>query len=149
MLYTPIVKAAMKLCFAAHAGQLDRSGIPYVNHPLHLAEQMDTEDEIVVALLHDVMEDTEYTADDLRAIGVSDAAMEALLLLTHDDAVPYLDYVRNLKDNPIARKVKLADLRHNSQLSRLDVVRAKDLARVEKYTKARAILGDTTPTPSS
>ena len=145
MLYTPTVKAAMKLCFEAHANQLDRSGIPYVNHPLHLAEQMDTEDETVVALLHDVMEDTDCTADDLRAIGVSDAAMEALQLLTHDDAVPYLDYVRNLKDNPIARKVKLADLRHNSQLSRLDVVREKDLARVEKYTKARAILGDTAP----
>ena len=145
MLYTPTVKAALKLCFEAHAGQLDRSGIPYVHHPLHLAEQMDTEDEIVVALLHDVMEDTDRTPDDLRAIGVSQQAMEALMLLTHDAAVPYLDYARNLKDNPIARKVKLADLHHNSQISRLDTVTERDLARLEKYTEARAILGDTSP----
>jgi len=71
--------------------------------------------------------------------------MEALMLLTHDAAVPYLDYVRNLKDNPIARKVKLADLHHNSQISRLDTVTERDLARLEKYTEARAILGDTSP----
>ena len=145
MLYTPIVNAALRFAFKAHEGQLDRSGIPYVNHPLHLAEQMDTEDETVVALLHDVIEDTDYTADDLRALGISEAAMEAILLLTHDDAVPYLDYVRNLKDNPLARKVKIADLHHNAQLSRLDEVRPRDLERVEKYTAARAILGDTSP----
>ena len=145
MLYTPTVKAALKLCFQAHDGQLDRSGIPYVHHPLHLAEQMDTEDEIVVALLHDVMEDTSFTAEDLRAIGVSDTAMEALLQLTHDDAVPYMDYVRNLKDNPLARKVKLADLRHNSQITRLDEITERDRARVRKYTQAREILGDTSP----
>ena len=145
MLYTPVVKRALKLCFAAHAGQVDRSGIPYVHHPLHLAEQMETEDEIVVALLHDVMEDTDYTLADLQAIGISDAAQEALLLLTHDDAVPYLEYVRALKDNPLACKVKLADLHHNSQLSRLEQVTDRDRARLEKYTAARAILGDTSP----
>ena len=145
MLYTPTTIAAIKLAFKAHEGQVDRSGIPYVNHPLHLAEQMETEDEIVVALLHDVIEDTDYTIDDLRALGISDAASEALLLLTHDDAVPYLDYVRNLKGNPLAAKVKLADLRHNSQLSRLEKVRERDLERLEKYTAARAILGDTSP----
>ena len=145
MLYTPVTKAAMKLAFKAHDGQLDRSGIPYVNHPLHLAEQMETEDETVVALLHDVMEDTDYTLADLQAIGISAAAQEALLLLTHDDAVPYLDYVAALAGNPLAAKVKLADLRHNSDLSRLDTVHAKDLERRAKYTRARAILGDTTP----
>lgn len=142
MIYTPTVKAALKLAFKAHDGQLDRSGIPYVHHPLHLAEQMETEDEIVVALLHDVMEDTDYTPDDLRAIGVSDAAMEALLLLTHDASVPYLDYVHALKDNPLARKVKLADLRHNSDLDRLDVVTERDLERLRKYLQARVVLGE-------
>jgi len=145
MLYTPIVNAALRFAFKAHEGQLDRSGIPYVNHPLHLAEQMDTEDETVVALLHDVIEDTDYTADDLRALGISEAAMEAILLLTHDDAVPYLDYVRNLKDNPLARKVKIADLHHNAQLSRLDEVRPRDLERLEKYQAAREILEDDSP----
>ena len=145
MLYTPITKKALRYCFEVHAGQLDKSGIPYVNHPLHLAEQMETEDETVVALLHDVMEDTDFTLTDLQAIGISAAAQEALLLLTHNDAVPYLEYVAALAGNPLATKVKLADLRHNSQLSRLDVVREKDLARRAKYDKARAILGDTSP----
>ena len=142
MLYTPLTKKAMKLCFEAHAGQIDKCGIPYVNHPLHLAEQMRYEDEICVALLHDVMEDCGKTPDDLRAIGISERAVQALLLLTHDENVPYLDYVRKLKDNEIARKVKIADLRHNSELSRLDTVTSEDLKRLRKYMEARVILGD-------
>lgn len=142
MLYTPLTKKAMKLCFEAHAGQVDKCGIPYVNHPLHLAEQMASEDEVCAALLHDVMEDCGKTPDDLRAIGVSESAIEALLLLTHDADVPYLDYVRNLKGNELARKVKIADLRHNFELARLDVVTEKDLDRLRKYMEARVILGD-------
>lgn len=140
MLYTPVTKKALKLCFEAHAGQVDKSGLPYVHHPLHVAEQMETEDETCVALLHDVMEDTDYTEEDLRAIGISEEALEALCLLTHDDAVPYLEYIEALKDSPLARKVKLADLRHNSDLSRLDTITDADLERVAKYEKARSIL---------
>ena len=142
MLYTPLTKQAMKLCFEAHAGQVDKCGIPYVNHPLHLAEQMRSEDEVCVALLHDVMEDCGKTPDDLRAIGISERVIETLLLLTHDGATPYLDYVGNLKDDEIARKVKVADLRHNSELSRLDTVFEKDLQRLRKYMDARVALGD-------
>ena len=142
MLYTPLTKRAMRLCFDAHAGQFDKCGIAYANHPLHLAEQMTTEDETCVALLHDVMEDCGKTPDDLRAIGLSERAIEALELLTHRDDVPYLDYVRGVQGNPIARKVKVADLRHNSELARLDVVTSKDLARLRKYMEARVLLGD-------
>lgn len=146
MLYTPLTKRAMKLCFEAHAGQVDKCGIPYVNHPLHLAEQMDSEDEVCVALLHDVMEDCAKTPEDLKAIGLSERAIEALLLLTHGEDVPYLDYVENLKGNTIARKVKVADLRHNSQLARLDAVAERDLERLRKYMEARVVLGDMTYT---
>ena len=142
MLYTPQVKNAMKLCFEAHADQVDKCGIPYVNHPLHLAEQMQSEDEICVALLHDVMEDCGKTPDDLRALGISERAVEALVLLTHDAATPYLDYVKNLKDNELARTVKIADLRHNSELARLDSVSENDLRRLRKYMDARVMLGD-------
>ena len=88
MLYTPITKKALRYCFESHDGQFDKSGIPYVNHPLHLAEQMETEDETVVALLHDVMEDCGKTLDDLRALGISEQAAEALELLTHPEEVP-------------------------------------------------------------
>ncbi len=140
MIYTDLTKKAMKLAYKAHQKQKDRSGLPYVLHPLHLAEQMDTEETTVAALLHDVAEDTDYTLEDLRREGFPETVLEALALLTHDPAVPYLDYVRALKDNPIARAVKLADLAHNSDLSRLSKVSEKDLARVEKYRKAMEIL---------
>ena len=140
MLYTPLTKKALKLSFAAHKDQLDKSGMPYVYHPFHVAEQMETEETVAVALLHDVIEDTDYTLEDLKAMGFPDSVTEALALMTHDDSVPYLDYVAKLKDNPIARAVKLADLRHNSDLSRLDVVDEKALERVEKYRKAIELL---------
>ena len=140
MIYTPMTKRAMKLCFAAHRDQTDKSGMPYVFHPFHLAEQMTDELTTVTALLHDVVEDTTYTLDDLRGMGFPDEVIGALTLLTHDPSVPYLDYVAKIGSNPIAKAVKLADLRHNSDLTRLDHPSEKDLARVEKYRKAIRLL---------
>ena len=140
MIYTELTKKAMKLCFTAHKDQTDKSGLPYVFHPFHLAEQMRDELTTVVALLHDVVEDTAYTFQDLREMGFPAAVLEALALLTHDNGTPYLDYVARLKSNPIARAVKLADLRHNSDLTRLDHVDARALSRVEKYRKAITLL---------
>ena len=140
MLYTPLTQKAMKIAFEAHKNQTDKNGIPYIYHPVHLAEQMDCEDSICVALLHDVVEDTSMTFEELQAEGFSKEIIEALKLLTHDDAVPYLEYVKKIKKNPIATKVKLADLRHNSDLTRLDEVNAKALKRVEKYKDAIKIL---------
>ena len=136
MIYTELTKKAMKLAFAAHKDQVDKSGIPYVFHPIHLAEQMESEETAIVALLHDVVEDTEYTLQDIAAMGFPQEVLEALALMTHDEAVPYMDYVARLKGNPIARTVKLADLRHNSDLTRLDAVDEKALARIKKYRKA-------------
>lgn len=101
---------------------------------------MTDEDTTVVALLHDVVEDTNYTFDDLRAMGFKEQIIEALTLMTHDKTVPYLDYVRHLSENPIARAVKLADLKHNSDLTRLDIVTSKDEQRIQKYKEAMTIL---------
>jgi (p)ppGpp synthase/HD superfamily hydrolase len=112
MIYTPNTKKALKLCFEAHKDQVDKSGMPYVFHPFHLAEQMTDETTTIVALLHDVVEDTDYTLDDLREMGFAEEVIEALGLLTHDDNVPYMDYVATVKENSIARAVKLADLKH-------------------------------------
>ena len=140
MLYTDLTKKAMRLCFAAHAGQLDKGGVPYVFHPFHVAEQMEDELSTVVALLHDVVEDTDYTLEDLARMGFPERALSALKLLTHDKRVPYLDYVAAIRHDPIARAVKLADLRHNSDLSRLTDPDASALARVEKYRRAIALL---------
>ena len=140
MIYTEKTKKALKLCFEAHKAQLDKSGIPYVFHPFHLAEQMKDENTTIVALLHDVIEDTDYTFNDLIAMGFDGAIIEAIKLMTHEEGVPYMDYVEKIKSNPIAREVKLADLRHNSDLSRLDAPTEKDKMRVEKYRKAIVLL---------
>lgn len=140
ILYTYLTKKAMKISFDAHKEQTDKNGIPYIYHPIHLAEQMDDENSICVALLHDVVEDTDITLEELKREGFPDEVVTALKLLTHDDKVPYMEYVRAVKGNPIATKVKLADLRHNSDLSRMDVVDEKALKRVEKYKEAIKIL---------
>ncbi len=142
MYYTPMTKAAMKLCFKAHKNQVDKAGIPYVFHPISLAERFGEgrEAETCVALLHDVLEDTDYTVDDIRAVGMSEEVIEALLLLNHNPKVEYMDYVRHLSKNNIARHVKICDLQHNSNLSRLETVTEKDLKRVEKYKEALRIL---------
>ena len=140
MIYTPTTKKAMKLCFQAHKDQTDKSGIPYVFHPIHLAEQMTDEDTTVVALLHDIVEDTAYTIEDLEAMGFHNQVLEAIRLMTHSDNVSYMDYVAKIKTNPIARAVKLADLAHNSDLTRLDIIDDYAIARIEKYTAAIRLL---------
>lgn len=142
MIYTPLTKKALKLCFEAHKHQTDKSGMPYVFHPLHLAEQMDDELSTVVALLHDIVEDTSYTLYDLKSMGFPAPVIEAVALMTHQRAVPYLDYVAKIKGNPIARKVKLADLRHNSDMTRLDQVDDRARERVKKYAAAIRLLED-------
>ena len=140
MEYTQLTKKALLISFNAHKNQVDKSGIPYVYHPYHLAEHMDDEYTICVALLHDVIEDTDITLEELISQGFPSEITDALALLTHDDSVPYLDYVRKIKENSIAAKVKLADLRHNSDNTRLERVMAKDLERNEKYIDAIKIL---------
>jgi (p)ppGpp synthase/HD superfamily hydrolase len=141
MIYTDLTKKALKISFNAHKDQVDKSGMPYVYHPFHLAEQMDDEYSTCVALLHDVVEDTDMTLDELSEIFPKEVT-DAISMMTHDDSIPYLDYVREIKNNPIAAKVKLADLKHNSDLTRLDVIDNKALERVEKYKKAISILTD-------
>ena len=139
MIYTDLTKKALMISFDAHKDQTDKSGMPYVYHPFHLAEQMDDEYSTCVALLHDVVEDTDITLDELLKEFPSKVT-EAIALMTHDDNVPYLDYVAKIKQNPIAAKVKLADLKHNSDLSRLDKVDENALKRVAKYQKAIKLL---------
>ena len=142
MIYTPLTKKAMKLCFEAHKDQVDKTDMPYVFHPFHLAEQMDDEISTVCALLHDVVEDSDTTLDDLRIKGFPDEVIEVLALLTHDENVPYMDYVREIKKNPVATKVKIADLTHNSDLSRMEEseIDERALKRNEKYAEALRIL---------
>lgn len=133
-------KKAIKLCYEAHKNQFDKSGLPYVLHPIHLAEQMTDEYSTIAALLHDVVEDTDVSIEQLRKDGYPEEVLEAIQLLTRKKSAPYMPYVRNLMHNPIARAVKIADLRHNGDLTRLDIVDEKALKRVNKYKEAIGIL---------
>lgn len=139
MINSKLTKKAMIIAYNAHKNQLDKAGIPYIYHPIHLAEQMDTETECIVALLHDVVEDTDITFDDLEKEFPKDS-IEALKLLTHDKSVDYMEYIKAIKENDIAKKVKIADLIHNSDLTRLENITQKDVLRKEKYKKALEVL---------
>lgn len=143
MIYTPLTNRAMRVAYDAHAGQVDKCGVPYVFHPYHLAEQMGDEVTTCVALLHDVVEDTGVTLVDLAREFPAEV-VEALRLLTHRPDVPYLDYVRALATNPVARAVKLADLRHNMDETRYaggELPPADELARRgKKYRAALSLL---------
>ncbi|MBP3633528.1 MAG: GTP pyrophosphokinase [Oscillospiraceae bacterium] len=136
MIYTALTKKAMQIAYQSHHGQKDKSEMPYIFHPIHLAEQMTDEPSTCVALLHDVIEDTDMTIERLKSVGFPQEVLKALRLMTHDKAVEYMDYVAEIKKDPIARVVKLADLRHNSDLSRLDIVDEAAQKRVEKYKAA-------------
>lgn len=127
---------ALKIATEAHKGQVDKAGVPYINHPLTVASLVETEEEKIVALLHDTIEDTNITEQDLLNYGFSNKIVEAVKLLTHNKDVPYMDYVAKIKDNELARKVKIADLTHNSDLSRLKEITDKDKKRYKKYQKA-------------
>lgn len=142
MIYTPLTMKAMKLAYEAHHGQLDYNGMPYVFHPYHLAEQMTDEITTCAALLHDVVEDTDWTIEQL-AEAFPPEVVQAVALLTHDDGTDYFDYVRRIRENPVAKAVKLADLAHNSDQTRCigSGLSDEQLARWrEKYSRAKEIL---------
>lgn len=145
MIYTPLTNRAMRIAYRAHAGQVDKCGTPYVFHPYHLAEQMHDEISTCVALLHDVVEDTPVTLDELAREFPSEVIC-ALRLLTHDPGAPYLDYVRALAKDPIARAVKRADLMHNLDETRFaggEPPAGGELAcRRARYEAALAVLDE-------
>ena len=139
MVNTKLTRQAMNIAYNAHMNQFDKAGVPYIYHPIHLAEQMDTETECIVALLHDVVEDTEVTLEQLEK-DFSKEVIESIRLLTHGDDVNYMEYIKELSKNPIAKKVKIADLLHNSDETRLEKITIKDVARREKYKNALEFL---------
>ena len=142
MIYTPLTIKAARIAYEAHHGQFDLCGMPYVFHPYHVAEQMTDEYTTCVALLHDVVEDTDVTFEDLEG-EFPEEVIEALRLMTHEKGVDYYDYVRAIRGNPIAKAVKMADVAHNSDETRNAMSDASDEKRArwrEKYTRAREIL---------
>ena len=143
MIYTPLTKRAMEIAYNAHHGQKDKGGAPYVFHSFHIAEQMEDEITVCIALLHDVAEDTDVGIEELEKEFPREVT-EALKLLTHKEGTDYFDYIREIRQNPQAVKVKLADIAHNSDESRLmgdtEISAEKKLYLREKYRKAGELL---------
>jgi len=127
---------AIELAKQHHKGQTDKAGKPYINHPLRVMNQMKSEDEKIVAVLHDIVEDTDISLNDLRNEGFSEEVVSAVECLTKQDGENYDSYIERISFNPLAVKIKLADLEDNKDLTRLPEVTDKDLERLEKYDKA-------------
>lgn len=132
------LEKAITVALQAHEGVLDKSGKPYILHPLRLMMQMDSEEAQITAVLHDVVEDSDVTLEDLVELGFSTAVLEALELLTHDkEAVAYADYIAGINGNTLARRVKLADLEHNMDPRRLPApLTGRDWERLQAYRLA-------------
>lgn len=135
------VERALQIAVQAHAGQKDKSGAAYIFHPIRVMMRCTSTEAQIVGLLHDVVEDTQVTFEELEGEGFSKTVMEALRLLTHDPKVPYQDYIREIKTNAIATEAKLADLQDNMDLRRLQEVDEKTVARFKRYLAAYTTLG--------
>lgn len=123
----------------AHMGQKDKAGLPYILHPLHIMMQMGTDTERIIAVLHDVLEDTDHTVDDLIALGITEDMEIALHALNKNNFDTYMDMIRYCKLYPMARKVKIADLEHNMDLKRVlgrEKMTEDDKERMAKYFAA-------------
>ena len=131
-----MVDLALSIARKAHEGQLDKAGVDYIEHPIYVASQVDTEEEKAVALLHDVIEDSPVSAEGLLQAGLPETVVTAVQVLTKKKEQDYQKYLETVKKNPLARVVKLADLKHNSDLSRLSSITEKDRERLKKYKKA-------------
>lgn len=143
MVYSENIKLAMSIAYAVHLNELDKGGYPYIHHPMHLAEQFNSENEVIVALIHDVLE------DGFRKIGLedlinefNDEIIEAIIAITRIPGENYFDYILRVKQNRLARAVKIKDLEHNLMVERIDNISnpEKLISLRNRYNKALKIL---------
>lgn len=130
------LERAIALAAEAHAGQTDKAGAPYILHLLRVMLEQETEDAMMVAVLHDLVEDTDYTFEDLEAQGFPERVVEALRHVTKHDDETYAEFVTRAASHPTARTVKVADLEDNMDVTRLDSIGDEDAARLAKYLRA-------------
>ena len=135
-----MVAAARLIAKLAHKGQVDKAGNDYFAHPEAVTAKLETAEEKAVGYLHDTVEDTDVTVEEIREI-FGDRIADAVALLTHTEGVPYMDYVKEIGKDPLARRVKMADLINNMDISRIKDPGQKDYVRIEnKYRPAYAYL---------
>jgi (p)ppGpp synthase/HD superfamily hydrolase len=137
-----LLALAISIASAAHVGQTDKSGAPYILHPLHVMNTIGTNNPrtMQVAVLHDVLEDTSVTLQDLVEYGFDSKVIQSVYILTHCPDEGYVKYIETVKKDYMATVVKIADLRHNSDITRLKGISGKDLDRMKKYLKAYIFL---------
>ncbi len=139
------LEKAILIAAQAHLGQRDKGGAPYILHPLRMMMRMESEAAMIAAVLHDVVEDSDWTLEQLRGEGFSEEVLQAVDCLTRRDDESYDEFVTRAQANPIARRVKIADLEDNMNVKRLGKMTAKDLARIEEYHRAwRALTQEST-----
>ena len=131
--YNEQFQIALELAVEKHKNQTDKAGNPYILHPLHVMENVNSKEGKIVAILHDIIEDTDITENYLLKIGLSKRIVDAVVALTRSEDMDYQEYIKNLSSNPLAKEVKLADLEHNMDLKRLSTLEEKDLERNRKY----------------
>lgn len=136
----PIFERAIVIATICHAGIKDRGKLPYILHPINVMIGLKNKDEMIVGILHDVIEDTQVTFDDLRKLGFPEYIIEAIDSVTHREDEDYMDYIRRAKDNSIGKNVKKKDLGHNLDISRIRNPKPKDYERIEKYRRSLSFL---------
>lgn len=141
------IEDAIQLAVEVHRGQKDKGGLPYILHPLEVMGLVKTHTAKMVALLHDVVEDSDYTIEELREMGYPPEVVDAVDVLTHRPDESYEAYVRRIRPHPLARQVKLADLTNNMDVRRLPELREKDVERLRRYQRAWRTLNDTEEAP--
>ncbi|MGG1513895.1 GTP pyrophosphokinase [Paenibacillus oryzisoli] len=135
-----LLTKAILLAAKAHDSQVDKGGQPYILHPIRLASRAKAEEDAIVAVLHDVVEDSEITLFDLQKEGFSPSVINALDCLTRRADESYEDFIQRIKLNPLATRVKLLDLEDNSDVNRIPNPTKQDYERIDKYKKAIAAL---------
>nr|WP_228779073.1 GTP pyrophosphokinase [Methylobacter sp. BlB1] len=131
---------AISISSRAHAGQIDKAGQPYILHPLRVMFKFQSEHERIVAVLHDVIEDSEISLDDLKKLGFSTTIIEAIDCLTKRGGETYEEFISRVSLNDLAKKIKIEDIKDNMDLTRIDSVNDIDLARIKKYHQALKFL---------
>jgi (p)ppGpp synthase/HD superfamily hydrolase len=139
-----LLEKAIRIASNAHYGQRDKAGKPYIFHPLRVMEKCTSIDEKIVAILHDIIEDTGITSDNLILDGFPPYIVEAVQSLTRAESESYEEFIQRVSLNPLATKVKIADLQDNLDLSRLDRIIDSDFNRIDKYIKSLAYLNKST-----
>jgi (p)ppGpp synthase/HD superfamily hydrolase len=137
-----ILEIALKLALNAHSGQTDKAGRPYILHPLRIMHQMDTDEERAVALLHDVIEDSKYSSEDLIQQGIPENIVNTVLVLSKDKNDNYDVFIKKISKHKLAVKIKKADIIDNMDLLRLQSINSKELKRIEKYHRAWKMLNN-------